>query len=125
MKKQDLYLSLMQAILEAFNEAGIEVESGSIRLGYSGRGMYGTECLGLVMSANDFPSFNQDLVEILINRIATTEDLELLDLFKSVKTAMRSYSSDSMGLDQIQYYPDIKIPDGVRSELVELISDYQ
>ena len=125
MNKQEIYLSLVSAILEALDEAGIEVKSGTIRLGYSGRGMYGTECLGLVMAADDFPRFNQDFLEILINRIATTDDAELVGLFKSVKAAMRSYSSDSMGLDQIQYYPNIKIPDGVRSELIELISSHQ
>ncbi len=69
---------------------------GTVRYGYSGRGMYGKECVGIVIP---YPS---EWIEIINER---SEDLFSDDVWYELE----SYSMDNMGLDYIVYWPNISV----------------
>lgn len=62
--------------------------------GYSGRGMYGRKCFGVVGSMEDYSKF-------LVQLTQTDPDLAW-DLAQSV-------ASDSLGLDNIFYFPGYQL----------------
>ncbi len=81
-----------QTITETLDDMGIEYRS------YSGRGMYGAECLGIDCDRGDAASIPAKLV------------LELMaaDEREAAETvAMARIRTDSMGLGQIVYFEDI------------------
>lgn len=82
--------SLLDAVLD---EA--ELEESAVRADYSGRYMFGRECLGLVGSAADLVAFAIALATVSKYH-PDAEDLEI-DWVKNV-------SQDSMGLSTIYYY---------------------
>ena len=80
---------------ELLEEIGQEVE-GSVRTDYSGRGMYGDSCVGIVAS---------DLLELGAAISRLVEDEELRDeLISNSRT-------DSMGYDTIAYWPRVTCND--------------
>jgi hypothetical protein len=70
------------------------IDSDGVRTDYSGRAMYGSECLGIEMSVEDVPMFFAAVAE------AEEEGYEE-DLMKLVGAAR----TDSMGRDVIVYFP--------------------
>lgn len=68
---------------------------------YSGRGMYGKYCLGLVIAGSDVFEVAMNLAEALIRADA---DYELVEAFKHVST-------DSMGHDTVYYWKNIAVVD--------------
>jgi hypothetical protein len=64
---------------------------GEVRTTYSGRGMFGKECLGV---AGEFKPFQLGL--------ALGADDELRDIFQELRTC-----EDQMGLGIILYWPDL------------------
>ncbi len=76
---------------------------GTVRYGYSGRGMYGKECLGIVIP---YPS---EWIEIVNER---SEDLFSDDVW----CELERYSMDSMGLDSIVYWPNISVDNNEENE---------
>ena len=83
--------SLMQEIAE---EAGLNPRS------YSGRGMFGKQCLAITTDANPFLAMAQ-LIESA--RQNTDPDQALEDL----QDALSSASMDQMGLGTVIYFKDI------------------
>ena len=83
---------------ETIEDSGYSVRS------YSGRGMYGKNCLGFETSR--YQNSIQAVAEI-IGSLAETcqfdEDLELQDFIEMFSDVQQ----DSMGLGQIIYFPDI------------------
>lgn len=81
--------------LELLEELAQEIE-GSFRTNYSGRGMYGDSCVGIV---------THSLLELgaVISRLV--EDEELRDELIS------NSSTDSMGYDTIVYWTRVTCPD--------------
>jgi hypothetical protein len=80
-------------VVEAVEEAGYEVRS------YSGRGMYGKECLGV--ECDDPVKF---MLELAIGLAETCEDAgEVADFLEM----LRDPQTDSMGLGSIIYWPRI------------------
>lgn len=63
-----------------------------VRIGYSGRGMYGTRCFGVVTDLTNYSLF-------VVNLNERDPDLAL--------AAMRSVTSDSMGFSTIYYFTDL------------------
>lgn len=86
-----------------FKEA-IEDEGYSVR-SYSGRGMYGKNCLGFNISRGQSPiQATAEIIGNLADVCQYDDDLELSDFiefFGDVK-------EDSMGLGMIVYFPDIE-----------------
>jgi len=72
----------------------------SLRTSYSGRGMYGAECIGFVIPRNEELNFEFNLLEYLEEE----EEDELYDLFREADIAI-----DELGLSYIIYFPEISI----------------
>jgi hypothetical protein len=82
-------------LLEDFcSDQGIE----DLYKDYSGRCMYGKQCIGFVSDQNPFD------LGIALAQFLRNEDNELLDAFENAGAKM-----DSMGLSTIVYFPSISI----------------
>jgi hypothetical protein len=84
-------MHILQEILES-------VEGQDIR-SYSGRGMNGRECLGVVV-----PDINSFLKVVLV---ATLDEDFDKSLGQDIIDAIDNMKEDSMGRDTIVYFPDI------------------
>lgn len=85
---------------------------------YSGRGMYGKECLGITGNESDI---RRDIIEAV--RMAVDETIDTVkdgteeegEEARSKLAAMFdvafSYRTDSMGLDIVAYWPNVSSPD--------------
>jgi hypothetical protein len=76
------------------------IDSDGVRTDYSGRAMYGSECLGIEMSVEDVPMFFAAVGYVQGVAEAEEEGYEE-DLMKLVGAAR----TDSMGRDVIVYFP--------------------
>ncbi len=119
----EAYKTLIKKTCYALDNNSIEIKSGTIRLDYSGRGMYGRECLGIVLSQYDMELFKFDFMDS-INDVIKNHNDDSVALFKKMKAALRSPSKDSMGLSAIDYYTSINIPNEYQAELKEIISGF-
>ena len=88
-------LTIQQYNALDFAVASIDDEA-DIRPDYSGRGMYGTLCIGIVADDTD------DLMYKLGTRLAGTELGSIL--------ADQRKDHDSMGLNEIVYFPNLQAP---------------
>lgn len=87
----------LQSILE---EAGLKPRA------YSGRGMYGKQCLGVVLdNAGDLFACVLEFMEPEIDGLPTDRSV-LIGAFRGT-AAFRGMATDSMGRDLIFYFPDI------------------
>lgn len=77
-------------------DAGYEPRS------YSGRGMYGASCLGVVVQ--DVGKFVGDVLHEIADHI-DTDDCGALELCEPISDAFRGMSMDNMGRDIIVYFP--------------------
>lgn len=76
---------------------------------YSGRGMFGKECVGVTLDRNTPESeFIADVIEV----IADNEEWDTLREFCSL---LRDSRGDSMGLGSIIYWPQIEWPDDMET----------
>ena len=104
----------MQLNQQQFNDFCEEIENigeHRVRADYSGRGMYGKECIG-VESA--YGSVEQDKVTLAILKALYPDRDELtweevMDLMETLPRPRH----DSMGLGMIVYYPGLTIEEGV------------
>lgn len=96
-------------LVEAFESAGCDVRS------YSGRGMYGRACLGVVTEENP-AAFAIGLAMGLLENYEKEEVAELLQVLDSPET-------DSMGNDTIVYWPRVKWMSGVRFAVEGSVGD--
>jgi hypothetical protein len=100
--------SLTHADLEALCEyADIEIED--IRTDYSGRGMNGNSCIGVVVRRND-PSISLWLAIFLVMAEDGFEDVAEVPAVRAVDVMfdLTEYN-DGMGLSQIQYWPQVHL----------------
>ena len=81
---------------------------------YSGKGMYGKECLGVALDGdNNVGGLVSCVIECLHDRVGDTafDDeesiVELDGLFSEARWAFRHMNQDSMGLGIIVYFPRI------------------
>lgn len=70
---------------------------------YSGRGMYGKECLGVVLDDSNVGQLVADLVDAAVENG--------LDDPEPVVTGLRSWASDRMGHGTIIYFPGVPYSD--------------
>lgn len=85
------YITLTDDQAIEFQDA-VDNLDGTVDFQYSGRGMYGDTCVGIVA---------RDTASILLHLLRNLPD-EIADLFDGVEVR-----SDSMGLDEIVYFPAI------------------
>ena len=100
-------LKLLKALIEA---AGYEAYS------YSGRGMYGRQCVGLTC-----PDVNTAIADMVENLVTTDDvrdvresdlvDITLLDKVQDFCEALRSSAQDSMGMDKVLYFKSVEWQD--------------
>lgn len=73
---------------------------------YSGRAMYGRECLGVDVS--DFADFLTTYTEALRHQAPSSNNDEWWD---AIDEGLRSARTDSMGMGIIVYFPGVKYTD--------------
>lgn len=88
-----------EIVREALDNAGLDYSA--FRFDYSGRGMYGDNCIGLVGSDGDAIKFCAYLAKAL-------DAAEVLD-FDSAIEDLANARSDSMGLSGITYWPHMAV----------------
>jgi hypothetical protein len=94
---------------DAADAAGVDV-----RQDYSGRGMYGETCIGVVGDASDCERFEAELAKaVTLGEFKTDNEHnpeDVLDVYMEklidIQDARRS---DNMGTEFIYYYPKMKI----------------
>lgn len=81
-------------------ESAVENSAEEISLyeGYSGRGMYGDTCFGVVAGGDG-------AVAAFLVDLADFNDFNDTEFSETVKEMARSMRTDSMGLDMIAYFP--------------------
>lgn len=82
-------------IRTAVDLAGLYDDSDTIRTDYSGRGMYGDRCFGIVVADQ------REAARVLVNLATLDGDL-------AVELADR-WTTDSMGMTTIVYFPGVAI----------------
>lgn len=92
-----------ETLKELIEDAEFETRS------YSGRGMYGKECLGVVLEAGDEIAFGAKVVLAAVERNDDLEEddedrVDLDDLVGDIESA----STDSLGRGTILYFPRIE-----------------
>lgn len=120
----EAYKTLIKSIVRTMDNNSIEVRSGSVRTGYSGRGMFGRECLGIVMDRYDMDSWRVDMIDTIAEVTQNSDDDSTVSLFKKFKSCLKSPSRDSMGLSQIEYFESISIPKEYYDELNEIVEEF-
>jgi hypothetical protein len=92
----------IKELIEELNDNEYNVRS------YSGRGMYGSECLGITCGnpIETLVSIMEFLYESSRYNDGEPQFLDYTSLFMSGRT-------DSMGLSSILYFPKIKWPEGL------------
>lgn len=92
------YETLKDALYET-PEVYFEDAESVIYRDYSGRGMYGASCFGLVMDSE------ADVVQVLIELSHDGEGCATSDRKDAVQQLARAMRSDSMGMSGIWYFP--------------------
>lgn len=89
-------------IVSAFESAGYEVRS------YSGRGMYGKECLAVTSEASGNVIINVVLqIMDAINGPSSDAYYESVEAAKNLIQSLQNHREDSIGRSSIIYWPNI------------------
>lgn len=83
-------------VVDALYDAGLDEDA--LYEGYSGRGMLGADCFGIV-------GYVSDVTKFLI-RLVAQDDEQGVDLAESLADSMRS---DGMGTSTIFYFPGYEV----------------
>lgn len=92
----DFFSRLAEHIKERCEDFG-EVD---FRNSYSGRGMYGKQCVGITGSETACMSLISAVIVALVDEVEADE-------FPAAVDTLMSFSRDNMGLDIIVYWPQI------------------
>lgn len=77
---------------------------------YSGRGMYGETCVGVVGSPSELMDVIIEVIKVLANDMVNAIEhnpYAPLDDFEKAVDKLFSYRTGHMGMDMIFYWPDI------------------
>lgn len=88
---------------DSLNNYAGDGELPTVRTDYSGRGMYGKECLAVVWTTQPHPAVTAELAYVLAG--ADDDVADLVDRIWSLPTY-----TDSMGRRTVIYWPNIKAP---------------
>ena len=83
-----------------------------VRWDYSGRGMYGTQCFGIVGGTNVPVAFGAAVAQVAADGDSVAEDF-LYDV-------LRGMSTDSMGRSTIYYWSNIQLDEADRPKVEAL-----
>lgn len=97
-------ISLLQEILTSFAE--IHQRTSKLH-SYSGRGMSGRECLGIMIRGVDLGSLVGEIIAYTASEADTVDPKRLDELARQV----RCLRTDSMGQDIILYFPSVPFVD--------------
>ena len=83
---------------------------------YSGRGMYGKGCLGVVVKgSHGVGKLMAHIVAEIGHLVSDTADAETVDdtckVIDGISAALKYMVCDSMGMDTIVYFPDVSYVD--------------
>jgi len=93
----------MQAIAQLIRDIAEDgSEDTGFRNDYSGRGMYGRECVAITGSHEDCQAL---IAEVIKEAHARADSDELV--FNDVVDAVLDYKTDQMGFDIVMYWPHI------------------
>lgn len=121
----EAYKELLTVITSTMDNNSIEVRSGTVRLAYSGRGMYGSTCLGISLDSYDMDTFRHEVLDELPHRLkGFPEHDERYLLLKKFKECLKHPSRDSMGMGMIEYFEQLEIPAEYEEELTEVVKKY-
>jgi hypothetical protein len=83
----------------------LESRFEDVRTDYSGRGMYGSECFGIVSDGSGWT-----LAQSLSEMLADAREAEYYDLEADLETLLeREPTTDSMAFDTIFYWPNVRV----------------
>ena len=89
---------------EVIEMAGYKTQS------YSGRGMYGKQCLGVQVDDSVFQFYAnviEQAADEIVSRLDDEHDDAVYDVLEEVGKMLRRTRSDSLGLSTIIYWPSI------------------
>lgn len=87
-----------------------------VKVNYSGRGMFGKECLGIVGS--DTTTIIYKIMDSIMDKYSDEKDTQL-ELFHELTEILSGGSKqDSMGLNIILYFPDLEIDEEKKEEIL-------
>jgi len=88
----------LQELLETVRRAGdVDIHVRS----YSGRGMYGKECLGVTVRSGDLGELFASVLDVMHHEDSSCDTID------QICKAWRRMSQDNMGRDMIYYFPSI------------------
>lgn len=95
---------IIQKILEKINSDSFEEECYELK-NYSGKGMYGKQCLAVVTSTEEFGNLLSEITKTAFEMFEDDEatHIEQQDFFRSLRTI----NWDSFGLKMIVYFPSV------------------
>lgn len=102
---------LLKLIVDLHNR-----EDFLVKVNYSGRGMFGKECLGIVGS--DTITIIYKIMDSIMNEYSDEKDTQL-ELFHELTEILSGGSKqDSMGLECIVYFPYVEIDEEKKEEIL-------
>lgn len=106
---------LLELIVDLHDE-----EDFQVRVDYSGRGMFGGECLGIV--GPDTTTVIYEIMDAIMSEYCDEKDTQL-ELFHEL-AEMLSYGSeqDSMGQQCIVYFPYVEIDEEKKEEILNKLT---
>ena len=108
----------MQTIQSMIQEIASECDM-EFRDDYSGRGMYGKQCIAVVGSRSQFEEFQSELISFMMDEIHSTaidaegeEEMrashDLLSTSQAFVRQLFNSREDNMGLDMVFYWPSVQ-----------------
>ena len=94
----------MKSIQEMLKEAAESFGEVSFYNTYSGRGMYGRQCVGITGSESDCLGVIAEVISDIHNCSVLNDDFEFDE---TVRTLLCNQSRDNMGYDVIVYWPTL------------------
>lgn len=96
-------------LVDAAFDAGLE--PNAVRIDYSGRGMYGDRCIGIVGDLEECRRFERQLqTKLYVDEHQGEDDIEntIVNFVDWCDHQFPSSSQDSMGLSMILYWPRLE-----------------
>jgi hypothetical protein len=87
------------------------IEEDSLRFDYSGHGMIGKECFGIVGDTGDLVRFVAEATEAYVNAL-DEGDTDLSDDLRPLYSRLDAIGQASMGRDYIFYWPQLQVVEG-------------
>lgn len=107
MTKKQITPLVMVNLLEMMGE---QSDRWNVRTRYSGRGMRGDSCVGVVLKQRDTLALGAMLARAAVEDLAT-DVTEAIEVAEEVERLMTRACEDSMGLDTIVYWPELSVGD--------------